>query len=242
MSFLAIFEDAAATNFLPLTWTRPVWDLRCGIWTLREAIEEAYGQPADALFVRDFLADVVRERTKLPVNEPSLLRSPAAKSATQPWEGNVKAGMYLLLNGRLLASPQMAQSLPMSGEPCRFVTPPTPIRCPELAEGLGGEGAEGTLLGAWVPAELLREGWQAIDALPAKEVEWPLVQWPWELFHQNGAQITVQAQQKWALGNLSALNHDHPGVHLLHPEQIFVHPTARLMPGVVLDASDGPIV
>ena len=204
MSLLAIFEDEAATNFLPLTWTRPVWELRCGIWTLREAIEEAYGHRADALFVRDVLADVVRERTGLPVNEP------------------LGDGMYLLLNGRLLATRQMVPILPMSGDSCRFVAP------------------DGTLLGAWVPGQALQKGWDAIDALPVKEVEWPLVEFPWDLIHQNSTRITIQAPQKWPLGHSSV-----PqllGVYLLHPEKIFIHPTAHIMPGVVLDATDGPIV
>jgi UDP-N-acetylglucosamine diphosphorylase/glucosamine-1-phosphate N-acetyltransferase len=203
MSKLAIFEDKAANNFLPLTWTRPVWDLRCGIWTLREAIEDAYSYRADALFVRDLLADVVRERTGLPVNE------------------GLGAEMYLLLNGRLLASREMPRTLPMYGEPCRYVAP------------------NGTLLAAWLPGHLLNEGWDAINSLPLKEVEWPLIEWPWELFHKNGARITSQAE-RWELGYHPTIIPE--WVHLLHPERIYVDSTARIMPGVVLDAIDGPIV
>ena len=32
---LCIYEDARSDNFLPLTYFRPVFDLRCGVLTLR---------------------------------------------------------------------------------------------------------------------------------------------------------------------------------------------------------------
>lgn len=200
---LALFEDEAAVNLLPLTWTRPVWDLRCGMWTLREAIEAAYGHRADALFVRDFLAGVVRERTGKLVN------------------GEVGAGMWLLLNGRLLADRELPRAMSMYGEPCRFVDP------------------DGTLLGAWASAETVREGKAALAQLPARIMTWPLIQWPWELIHHNTPRLEEQAKA-WDLGN--AIGRSWPGVHLVEPERIFIHPNTRIQPGVVLDATDGPIV
>ena len=80
-----VFEDDAASNLLPLTWTRPVWDLRCGAWTLREAIEDAYSASVTHLYTRDHLAAVTREWRHLPVNVAP------------------ETGMVLCLNGRLLA-------------------------------------------------------------------------------------------------------------------------------------------
>ncbi len=201
MSALLVFEDNKASRFLPLAWTRPVFELRCGIWTLREAIERAYSCPSSALFVRNFLTGVMRERTGLPVN----------LSSTD--------GLCLLLNGRLLADNRLPSTMPMFGEPCRYVAP------------------DGTLLGAWVEGEALLAGWGAVDALPTREIEWPLVEWPWELFHRNGERIVQQANA-WPLGERPALQ----GVHLLGAEDIFIHPSARVQPGVVLDASDGPII
>ena len=209
---LALFEDDAVSNFLPLTWTRPVWALRCGIWTLRKAIEEAYGRPTQALFVRDFLADVVKERTKLAVNQWNR----ADKAEIDP------TSRYLLLNGRLLATSHLPNQMPLEGDACRFVS------------------SDGVLLGARVPAHLFAQGWDAIHALPAQKMDWPLLQWPWELLQNNSRRLAEQASQAWNLGNTSerALT----GVHLLHPEHIFIDPSARIMPGVVLDATDGPIV
>jgi UDP-N-acetylglucosamine diphosphorylase/glucosamine-1-phosphate N-acetyltransferase len=39
---LIIYEDEGYVNFLPLTWTRPVYDLRCGISTLAQKIARHY--------------------------------------------------------------------------------------------------------------------------------------------------------------------------------------------------------
>ncbi len=204
MSQLLIFEDERASRFLPLAWTRPLFELRCGIWTLREAIERAYGLTASALFVRDFLAAVMRERTGLPVNEAP------------------PDGMCLLLNGRLLAGRDLPRRLPMYGEARRYLAP------------------DGTLLGVWADASTLRVGGPALDALPTTVLapaDAPLVEWPWELFQQNGARLALQAQA-WPLGERPALQ----GVHLLDADAIFIHDTARVQPGVVLDASAGPVV
>ncbi|MGH2542288.1 MAG: putative sugar nucleotidyl transferase [Ardenticatenaceae bacterium] len=201
MSSLVLFEDKAASRFLPLAWTRPVFGLRCGIWTLRQAVEQVYGTTASALFVRDFLAEVVRERTGLPVNEV-------------PAEG-----MSLLLNGRLLADRELPRRMPMFGEPRRYVA------------------LDGTLLGAWVESGSLVRGFEAVEALPVQVLDPLRVEWPWELFQFNAAAITKQAVS-WPLGERPAM----PGVSLLSPERIFVAPSARVQPGVVLDATDGPIV
>jgi UDP-N-acetylglucosamine diphosphorylase / glucose-1-phosphate thymidylyltransferase / UDP-N-acetylgalactosamine diphosphorylase / glucosamine-1-phosphate N-acetyltransferase / galactosamine-1-phosphate N-acetyltransferase len=201
VSNLILFEDQAASRFLPLAWTRPVFDLRCGIWTLREAIEHAYGCGVNGLFVRDYLAPVTKERTGVAVNA-------------------VPAGDYsLLINGRLLAAAGLSSTLPMNGEPRRFVN------------------GEGMLLGAWTRADLLEAGLDSLDALPAETVEWTLLEWPWELVEQNANRITDQALA-WPLGQQPEL----VGVHLLYPDRIFVHPTSIVQPGVVLDATAGPVV
>jgi UDP-N-acetylglucosamine diphosphorylase / glucose-1-phosphate thymidylyltransferase / UDP-N-acetylgalactosamine diphosphorylase / glucosamine-1-phosphate N-acetyltransferase / galactosamine-1-phosphate N-acetyltransferase len=201
MTSLVLFEDQSVTRFLPLAWTRPVFDLRCGIWTLREAIEHAYGCGVSGLYVREYLAQVTQERTGLPVN------------AAPP------ADRCLLVNGRLLGAAGLSATMPMSGEPRRFMN------------------RDGALLGAWVQVDLLEAGLEAIKTLPAETVEWSLLEWPWELVEYNPSRITDQALT-WPLGQQPDL----VGVHLMHPDRIYIHPASGVQPGVVLDATAGPIV
>lgn len=199
---LLLFEDRQATRFLPLAWTRPLFELRCGIETLREALERAVGQPASALFVRPFLAPAVRERSGLPVNELP------------------PTGPYLFLNGRLLAGTGELADLTQSQRPRRVVN------------------EAGTLLAAWVERLPQVGRWEeTVAALPTERLNLPLLDWPWELFQRNGERIIQQAAH-WPLGEHPAFQ----GVHYLEAAQIYVAPSARIQPGVVLDASAGPIV
>ena len=66
---LLIFEDQAYENFLPLTYTRPVYDLKCGMYTFRERIEKRLketGCDIDRLFLasRDYLTKVLKRKNE----------------------------------------------------------------------------------------------------------------------------------------------------------------------------------
>ncbi len=65
---VVIYEDARAGAFGPITLLRPVFDLRCGVFTLREKLERRRPDWPVALSPRRELADVVSEG--LPGREP----------------------------------------------------------------------------------------------------------------------------------------------------------------------------
>ncbi|MFH1617406.1 MAG: putative sugar nucleotidyl transferase [Candidatus Margulisiibacteriota bacterium] len=50
---ICIFEDEGYKNLLPLVWLRPVWDLKCGVLTLKQKIRKYY--KIDAELGRDYL-------------------------------------------------------------------------------------------------------------------------------------------------------------------------------------------
>jgi UDP-N-acetylglucosamine diphosphorylase/glucosamine-1-phosphate N-acetyltransferase len=85
MRRIAFFEDAAAGQFTPLTLLRPVFELLCGHFCLRERLLQS---PAEwGAFVRPWLAAAYREEhTEAHVNDTSWLRQ----------------GPTLLINGRWL--------------------------------------------------------------------------------------------------------------------------------------------
>lgn len=56
-----IFEDALSANFLPLTYFRPVYDLRCGVLTLREKILRRLPRRNVVLHSRLLLTDILSE-------------------------------------------------------------------------------------------------------------------------------------------------------------------------------------
>ena len=57
---ICLFEDEFYTNLLPIVYTRPVYDLRCGILTLREKIEVYLGK-VTFLHTRKRLENILKE-------------------------------------------------------------------------------------------------------------------------------------------------------------------------------------
>ncbi len=212
---LALFEDRCTTRFLPLVWTRPVYDLRCGIRTLREKVEAVYGQPAARLYARPHLTTVLHQRTGLPVNQMG------------------HEGMVLLLSGRVVADPELPARVPLEGPEMLYlddegVVVAARLTVPRLKA-----------LSAHSLGEVLQVGTPDLHGIPYSRFVGHLVCWPWDLIKLNAAQIVADAAS-WPLGSLEG--QVSPGAHLVAPENIFVAPDARVDPGAVLDASEGPVV
>jgi UDP-N-acetylglucosamine diphosphorylase/glucosamine-1-phosphate N-acetyltransferase len=79
---IVLFEDSGFRNLLPLTYFRPVWELRCGIYDLKEKIKYHLTIPKVYYTARQYLMDFYLEE--------SLVLSPES------------GGEYLFINGRLL--------------------------------------------------------------------------------------------------------------------------------------------
>jgi len=66
-----------------------------------------------------------------------------------------------------------------------------------------------------------------------------LINYPWDLIDRNGAEIE-QDFKKFGWNNV--INGKiYPGAHLLNPDSIYIGKNAHVLPGVVLDAENGPI-
>lgn len=66
---LCVFEDSTASNFNPLVYLRPVFDLKCGHTRLFEKIRQTYPDAQMTYLVRDYLRDVTAERLGGSVND-----------------------------------------------------------------------------------------------------------------------------------------------------------------------------
>jgi len=65
---LLIYEDESWNNLTPLSYIRPVFELRCGMYTLIERILKNVSTSDVCLFVRDYLTELVKKRYPYPVN------------------------------------------------------------------------------------------------------------------------------------------------------------------------------
>ena len=82
---ICIFEDEQYLNFEPLIYSRPVFDLVCGMTTLKEKIIRAFPKEKFVLKCRNYLEPFVKtENPKLKVNQ-------------------LDKDNYLFVNGRIIA-------------------------------------------------------------------------------------------------------------------------------------------
>ncbi|HID96151.1 MAG TPA: transferase [Candidatus Latescibacteria bacterium] len=94
---ICIFEDAGFRKLLPLVYTRPVYELRCGVMTLREKIVRQYQGATHLLHCRDYLVDVLRQSIpEVPVNQ-------------------LVGDKCLFINGRVLTGSDFGRRIPIEG-------------------------------------------------------------------------------------------------------------------------------
>lgn len=209
---ICIFEDALAKNFHPLTYFRPVFDLRCGIMTLREKINRAFPKAPTALYVRPFLADLIREQ-----NPGCTVNS------------RVEADS-LFLNGRLLMTRQASAELRRSTREAVFVAGGTVV----------GARVRGSRVHA--VTESISLGTSELGGfpdLPRIEIPSPVLRYPWDILSHTAAEIEADAADLG--GAISRSARIHPSAILATRRHIAIGSGSDLGPGVIIDAHDGPV-
>lgn len=213
---ICIFEDEFYRRLLPLAYLRPVYDLRCGQLTLREKIGRVYPDEILILNSRNYLKDTVKEK------------HPGSSVNEIPADTD----RLLLINGRLLYSAESARMLEDIGKDVVYVQ---------------GE----VVVGAWISGRNLEDyrkivGQNLISSNVFPDVErveksgMELINYPWDLVHKSGEQLVSDFHLS-SLGKPVMHGKVYEGAHLLNPEQIHVGKGAKIKPGAVLDAENGPV-
>ncbi|HUT58492.1 MAG TPA: putative sugar nucleotidyl transferase [Phycisphaerae bacterium] len=72
---VVLYDGPAETRarFHPLSLSRPVWELRCGMRSIGDKLLEKVGAADVACFVPDYMAAACRQRTEHKVNDPTTL-------------------------------------------------------------------------------------------------------------------------------------------------------------------------
>jgi UDP-N-acetylglucosamine diphosphorylase/glucosamine-1-phosphate N-acetyltransferase len=157
---LCLFEDRAE-NFDPLTLTRPVFELICGITSLGDKQRRSFVPSAHGLLVRPALEALCRQRQPgLPINDTAWLRSAPA----------------VLVSGRWLPPAHP------------FTIPPAPclgVENDQVAYAVLTPAELGHITRDNVGAQL--ETWRS--ELPCRPAGGMMLQYPWDLVAQNGEQI-----------------------------------------------------
>lgn len=214
---ICIFEDIYHDRLEPLIYSRPTYDLVCGINSLRKKILRAYPNIKYSLHCRAYLEHFVR------------IKNPGHE--INSFENNNNC---LFINGRVIAPPNMAKIVPVEGEDKLYVNGQTIIAARVSGKKL--QEIKSNL------NSLLSE--KDFSDLPVEQVEIKSIDYIWNVINYNPSELRSDFEQLMISNdrkknNIAGKIND--GVHLVEKENIFIDQGAEIKPGVVIDASEGPV-
>lgn len=212
MRRVAFFEDSFATNFRPLTWLRPVFELRCGHFTLRERLLQALNPSEWGAFIRPELVETCREEFR------------EARINDDLW---LRGGSTLLVNARWLPGPGSIAGLADSQVAV----------CDDSIVAMTVDREEAHILTStsnWneVLPRIARD--RQVVETPGRVLEYP-----WHLVEANADQLVhdFRARRHGASkADLSA-----QVAVQGRDADVFIDPSAQIDPFVVIDARSGPV-
>ena len=221
MNNICIFEDEHYVNFLPLVYTRPVYELVCGETTLREKTTRYFPRMKINLHCRNNLAPVLK------------------KSFPNISVNHLSGESCLFINGRILPEENLSAILARKkAEEIVF------LKNNEIA-AMWLETEKLKKVKKVLRTEPMKLSWQLRQFIPAmpkiklgREVK--LVHYLWELVNQNSRWIEKDARVAGKLGK--CLSPIPAGVYLIDDKNIFIDRGVKINPGVVINAEDGPVI
>jgi UDP-N-acetylglucosamine diphosphorylase/glucosamine-1-phosphate N-acetyltransferase len=209
---ICIFEDEQHLNFEPLIYSRPVFDLACGMTTLKEKIIRAFPKERIVFKCRNYLQTFVKaENPKCKVNQ-------------------FDNDDYLFINGRIIAPSNLKNILKVKPNEEKVFLSKGKV----VAAKVSGKRIK----------DLSLDKVEVIDTeifknLPTEDVEIDCASYLWDLVYLNGKEI--QNDFKIYTKDKTSAKGKFAGVNFVNKKNIFIGKDVDLKPGVVLDASTGPI-
>ncbi|MGD8779915.1 MAG: GlmU family protein [Ignavibacteria bacterium] len=210
---ICIFEDNNFSDLHPLTYLRPVYDLRCGILTLREKIQKFFPDANLVLHCRKHLEESVKE------NNPGI--------KVNNFDG---ADSCLFINGRAVFNEDLMKNR-ISG-------------LKEKEAAIVGDTVIGFIADSKITGKLFSKNVITLDnftGFEKIELAAKLINYPWELVNNNANEIITDfdllADSKKTGINCELSNN----VSLINESNIFIDEGTIIKPGVVIDATEGPV-
>lgn len=210
---VCLFESIHYERLEPLIFPRPVYNLVCGINSLRAKIVRAYPDVEVSFHCRPYIIPFLRE--KYPMSRIN----------------NIKEKDCLFINGAVLPNGDLSEIIPLQGEDKLYVNNDTIV-----AARISGKRLE-QIKGNF--SDLLTES--DFGDLPIEKVEIKTIDYVWDLINNNVSQMTCDYDFLTKDKKDLILGKVYDGAWLLGKERIFIDEGAVIKPGAVLDATKGPI-
>lgn len=207
-----IFEDETRRNLLPLTYTKPAFELLCGGRRQRDRVFGAFGRENTAVLVREYLRETLRDRLDVEVNEIGRQRN------------------YLMVNGALLASEEELKELDKSLDTGKAVFDDDVLIAVKAKREIAERIAEKAVLGGKNISELAR---RYAAARMGKSLR--ILRFPWNLIEYNPAMIEKDLRE--VKGSFRRRIESNVGKNPL-----FLGKGVDIEENSYIDTRDGPIV
>lgn len=215
---VALFEDESYDNFLPLTYTRPVFECRSGMFTMLERAQRFYQQSKFLLFARNYIVPTLKKRVSHPVNEPDFIDDD-----------------ILLINGAFIMNTKAKQLIEKNLGKNVLMMQKGRMALAHLSEDAArdcGEELCGPLARLTVK-KLVKKN----KTLEASNL--PLLTYPWDLVNKNAElikedySIMVKKENEGTIDRKTTVYGNEENVYVGRHSVVEAH--------VTLDARDGPI-
>jgi len=210
---ICIFEDEKYSDFYPLTYTRPVYELVCGINTLREKIIRLSSGVNVSLHCRKYLIDVLKKQyPDLDIN-------------------SISENSCLFINGRVHGSEYLTEIVSEDSEDCIYKNDYGIVAVKLSKDNLAKikDNLTDTL------------DFESFPELPVKKSEVKLYNFLWEMITDNGPEIIKDAGAIKKDRSDYTNTKDFIGVKFINAEKIFIKKNVNIKPGVVIDATNGVV-
>ncbi|MDB5388496.1 MAG: hypothetical protein JWM11_4142, partial [Planctomycetaceae bacterium] len=208
---VAFFEDRLAAEFGALALTRPVFELVCGHFSLRERLIRMWEVDEWGVFLRSYLGEIYHEQ------------HPEAFINDLNW---LSADSTLLINGRWLPDPESLDEIDFDAVGFCGETAVYMVLTRDESLNLCDGTWETTVRQVAASRRHIRTGGRVF-------------RYPWDLIEYNADQIRYDFALR-QYGNLLPESHPQIAC-LGPANQFHISPSARVDPFVVIDARNGPV-
>ncbi len=212
---VCIFEGIYYSRLLPLVYTRPTYELRCGILTLKDKILNHFPDAKVTLHCRSYLAEHLAEI--YPQYEINTISN---------------EDTCLFINGRIIADEDFLNKVDVNNPNDILYVNGDQIVAAKVS-GSKLNDLKNSLHDLFTLSDF--------DGLFKKQVDVKLINYPWDLINNNADQIEKDFNYLTRNVDKKINGKIYSGVHLLDENNIYIGEGTSIKPGVVLDAENGPI-
>jgi UDP-N-acetylglucosamine diphosphorylase/glucosamine-1-phosphate N-acetyltransferase len=216
---LFIFEDDKFSNFYPLTHNRPVYELLCGILKLRDKLIRLYPDVEIVLLCRDYLRDMLRQKTSLKVNSFSIK----------------KDDQLLFINGRILAEEKLPQKINFSEKESTFSSKGELLALCLKGEDFKKYETEVKTLYKKTSIESI------LKKVKKTEIKLEVVNYLWDFIRLNTEEIIKDFRRLSQIKKNDFKKGVESSVKIYNPKDVYIGKNVRIDAFVILDSRKGPI-